>query len=475
MSLVPATPQAMQLLMEGAVAMARIEQAGLRVDVPYLDKAIKDTKVEIANMEESIRNSKEYKAWMRHYGDKMKLNAPHQLGYIIFDVMGHKRNPFMVVRDRETGKVRPSNEVAAFEHLRLPFVNMLFDIKRLKNALVKNLQGIRNETIDGRLHPFFHLHTTESYRPSSSNPNLQNQPVRNEKISQMVRSAIIPSKDCDFIEADYGTQEVRVSYCYNKDSNLLHDILNGDMHRDRAKDLYILTDEEMGPNNQKPGKTIRYVAKNRFVFAEFYGSYYMQCAPDLWDAISLMDLKTTKGISLFYHLKSKGIKKLGACDPECFEPEKNSFEKHVKEVERKMWEESYPTYNEWKKKWWALYQRQGGVNTLTGFKQEGVFRRNQILCDPIQGSAFHCLLWSCIQIQKEFIRYKMKSKVVNQIHDSMLIDCYRKERKQVIEILRRVMVDDVAKHWKWIICPLSVEFEICERNWFQKSPYKETA
>ena len=219
---------------------------------------------------------------------------------------------------------------------------------------------------------------------SSSRVNFQNQPVRNKDISKIVRSCIIPDPGCVLVEVDYSTQEVRVSYCYHRDPSLKYDILHGDMHRDRALDLFCLTPEELGPVSQEPGKTIRYVAKNRFVFAQFYGSTYPECAAHLWDAISLYQLKRADGTSLYDHLADKGIKKLGLCNPE-FTPRRGTYEHHVAEVQRQMWEERYPVYNQWKQDWWNLYERQAGIQTLTGFVLAGDFRRNQILCDPIQG------------------------------------------------------------------------------------------
>lgn len=459
MSLKPATREAFELLMRGSEAMARIEQAGLRIDVDYLDKSIKDVTVRVAEMEQAIRDDKAYKVWEKTFGNSMKLGSRQQLGHVIFDQMGYKRNPFM----------GGSNDVAAFEHLKQPFVRNWQDVERLKKALATNLLGLRKEVIDGYIHAFFDLHTTESYRSSSSRPNLQNQPIRNKDISRIVRTCVIPREDHVFLEPDLETHEVRISYCYNKDPKLKYDILHGDMHYDRAKDLFLLTDEEIGDKTKQPGKNIRFVGKNDYVFAQFYGSYFAQCAPDLWDDIAILDLRTTQGISLYEHLASKGIKKLGACDPDK-EPIKGTFEYHVREIDRKMWESDYIVYNQWKKNWWAEYQQNGGINTKTGFKLEGIFRRNQILCDPIQGSAFHCLLWAIIQIERELRKRKMRSRIVVQIHDSVLIDTHKSEIEDVVKIVSDIVLRKLPKHWPWICIPLGMGFDVCSKNWFDKKP-----
>jgi DNA polymerase-1 len=461
----PATPEAMQLLMEGAQAFARMEQTGIRIDESYLDRAIQETKDSIFQMEEEIRQTREYKLWQKHYGNNMNLRSRPQLGHVMFRLCGHKRNPHM--KDKKT--FRDFNNESAFKHLDLPFTNLHFEIEHLKNALKRNLMGIKNEVVDGRIHPFFDLHTAESYRSSSSNPNFHNMPVRIKNIAQIVRTSVIPDDGCELLEADYGSQEVRVACCYNKDPRLKSYILGGgDMHKDMALKLYLLTKKQLGDtDNDAAAKMIRYAAKNLFVFAQFYGSYYAQCAPMLWEGIARLNLQRSDGMSLYDHLKKKGIESLGACDPDQDVLE-GTYEDVVKRTENWMWGEVFTVYDQWKRDWWALYQRQGGVNTLTGFRMEGVFDRNQILCDPIQGSAFHCLLWSFIRIQREFRRRRMKSKIILQIHDSLLINAWKSEIPDVVEIVRRVAVDEIAREWRWITVPLAVEFDRAENNWFQK-------
>lgn len=474
MGLVPATPEAYELLLKGSIAMSRIERAGVRIDLPYLDKAIIETDKKIAVLEEKLNDAEEMKIWAKHYGNDTNLNSHVQRGRVIFDILGHKRNPFQGNK----------NNKAAFEHLKLPFIKNVEEVQRLKKAKSTYLLNLKRQCVDGFVHPSINLAGggqageggggAESYRSSMNDPNLQNQPIRDKDMARIVRSCVIPRKDHCFIEIDYNTQEVRVSYCYNQDPKLRHDILTGDMHRDRALEIYMLTPEQLGPTDRGNGKMTRYVAKNKFVFAEFYGSDYIQRTPELWDSISIFDLRLSDGVSLYEHLKAKGITKMGACDRE-IEPRPGTFEHHIKAIERRMWEEEYPAYDAWRNDWWNQYLRDGGINTKTGFCQFGVFRRNQIVCDPIQGSAFHCLLWSCIQIQNEIIRRKMRSRIVLQIHDSMLIDAHKSEVDAIVEMAHRIAVKKVAEHYRWINIPLSIEFERADENWFEKAPMKEMA
>ncbi len=463
----PATREAMDLLMRGAQAFARMSHVGIRIDTDYLDRAIAQVKKSVAALMKELKATKEYAAWARHFGPGMKLTAYEQLGTVVFKLMGHPRDPHKT--DPKTG--RPSNKAEAFEHLDLPFTKTFFQIQRLTNALGANkrgLLGIRREVVDGRVHPFFNLHTAESYRSSSSAPNFHNLQVRDKAVSQIVRSCVVPTEGWTLLEADYNVQEVRVSCCYHQDPRLIEYVTTGiDMHKDRALELYMLTEEELGPTDAGPGKDIRYNAKNKYTFPQFYGSTYVNCAPALWDAISKMRLTTAQGVPLRQHLESRGVTHLGRCSYD-FDPEDGSFEKHVAECDRIMWQEVFTVYDQWKRDWWALYQRQGGVNTLTGFRQEGHFRRNQILCDPIQGSAFHCELDTLIHVQEEFRKRRMKARVINQIHDSILTECPKSEVAHAIEVFEEVGVVGIARRWPWLVVPLKLEYEASDTNWFQK-------
>lgn len=464
----PATEEAMWLLMKGSLAMARMEEVGLRVDEKYLAEIIRSSRERYSGLERELRSSPEYRVWTRKFGNKTSLGSPRQLGTVVFDCLGHKRNPLVVDRKDPNRQI---NGLPAFEHLDIPFVSKWFAWKTLEKAISTNLVGLQKEVVDGYVHPFQDLYTAESYRGSCSRPNLHSAPIRNKDISEMVRTAIIPfSVDYVFVESDYSAQEVRVNQCYSGDPKLRDYILGGgDMHRDMSLDLFLLSEEEAGPYKAKsdPGAMPRYVAKNQMVFPQFYGSVYVQCAPHLWDSIGRYNLRRADGVSLYKHLKERGITELGLCDYDQ-EPKEGTFEWVVARAERKMWDETFRVHNQWKKDRWAQYQRDGGVNTLTGFRMYGVFRRNQILADPTQGSAFHCLLWALIWIQNEMLRRKWKSRIVLQTHDSLLSCVHRSEIGDYVALVQEYAVRKVMKHWSWITVPLQVEYEIAEDNWFAK-------
>ena len=232
------------------------------------------------------------------------------------------------------------------------------------------------------------------------------------------------------------------------------------MHRDMAMEIYLLDVDQVT-------KETRFYAKNGFVFPEFYGSFYVQCAPNLWDAIGQAGLKTVDGVPLNEHLEEQGIVELGACDRKQ-SPEVGTFESHVQEVETDFWGRRFRVYTQWKKRWFDRYQREGGFDLLTGFRINGVYKRNDVINYPIQGSAFHCLLWSLIRLQRWLVKRKTRSVIVGQIHDSIVADVHKSELGDFLVEAKRIMTEDIRTVWPWIIVPLTVEAEVSETNWWEK-------
>ena len=319
---------------------------------------------------------------------------------------------------------------------------------------------------------------------SADSPNFQNIPIRNPDTAKLIRPAFISRDNFQIVETDYSGIEVHGAAWYHKDPVMLKYLSNKeedkygnplkDMHRDMARQCYILPKEELYWKKDKADakriKNIRYCGKNMFVFPEFYGDYYIDCAEALWNAISRMNLTTRDGVSLYAHLAEKGVSKLGLCNPDK-EPRKGTFEHHIQSVEHDFWNNRFTVYNKWRKNWYYKYKDRGWFDNLTGFRFNGHFKRNEVINYPVQSVAFHCLLWSLIRLQKLLKKYNMKSLIIGQIHDSIVADVYKKELKNYLELCQQIMVDDLKKHWKWILTPIDIEAEVAPvgGNWYQKT------
>lgn len=465
-------PQAYKLLHEGAIVLAEIEANGMAIDDKYLRRAIKKTTREISKKRRDIQSSKVVKIWKKHFRDRTNLDSHDQLGKILFEVMGYK-NP---TRTKGGGY---STTEEALSSINDPFVQDFLHLMRLKKAKNTYLHGIEREMVkDGiyyLLRPHFNLNLAVSYRSSCDKPNFQNIPVRIEWFRKLVRSAIKARKGRRLVEVDYKGVEVCGAACYCKDPTLIEYIKDKskDMHRDTAMEVFFLKDASPEFWLSKMGKKVRYCAKNMFVFPQFYGSWYLDCAKNLWNAIDRLKLTTEDGTPLSKHLRRQGIRKRGACVVGQ-EPEDDTFEAHVRKIEKRFWRKRFSVYAQWKKDWLALYHKQGWVASKTGFAFQGSMKRNEVINYPVQGASFHFLLWSLIQIQKEIKKRGLKTLLIGQIHDSLLADVPDNELDEFLAICNEVMTVRIRKHWPWINVPLEIDAEVTPIDgcWEEKKSYK---
>jgi hypothetical protein len=250
------------------------------------------------------------------------------------------------------------------------------------------------------------------------------------------------------------------------DEKLIDDTINGDMHKDMAIELYKLKSLD---KKHKGESQLRQGAKNGFVFPQFYGDYYKNNVPILlkWSE----DVELKDGTPINRHLSDVGLVKINKRGTIT---DDSSFYKHVQKVEDKFWNERYKTYTEWKDETWSNYQATGKVPFPTGFTASGVLGRNKALNTAIQGSAFHCLLWSFVEIDRIRRKEKWKTKIIGQIHDAIIFDVYPDELEYVARVVKRVMTEDLLEAWDWIIVPLEIEMDLFEVDgyWFDGRPYE---
>jgi len=473
------TNKAYKLLHDGVITLSGVEANGIKIDTDYLDSAFEMCTAKIQQLTESIHKTPEFKLWKKRYGQKTNMDSGTQLGKILFEVMDYEC-PNLT----STGK--PKTDEPTLEQLDIPFVQDLLGIKKLKKARNTYLQGIRREiTADGFIHPVFNLHLVDTFRSSSDSPNFQNMPIRNAEIAELIRQCFIARMlNRQLVEVDYGGVEIHGAAWYHKDPTMLKYLKDEtkDLHRDMARQCYMLPNREMlDPVDKKDGKRIamiRYVGKNRFVFPEFYGDWHYSCAPAIWAAIDELSLTTRNGASIRKWLKKKGVRSLGSLKKEKGDDGKwhypktkpGTFIHHIKDVEDDFWNRRFKVYGQWKKDWYNAYLKKGSFTTLTGFEIGGILRKNEVINYPVQGVAFHCLLWSLIRISKLLKKYRMKSLIVGQIHDSIVSDVVIKELQDYLEIVHTVMTRDIKKYWPWIITPLEIDAEAAPpgKSWFEK-------
>lgn len=456
MNVHPKTQEAYMLLHNGILALARAEQQGICVDLPYIVKKLKHIERKKLVLESDFKETNFYKEWYVVFGEKININSPKQLSYMLYNVKKLKPKKL-------TPSGQGSTDEDSLKALEISDLKFFEDKSRYKK-ITDVLKGFQREQVDGVIHPFYNLHTVRTFRSSSDSPNWQNIPKRDEEMNNICRSAIYPRKGHQLLESDYGQLEVRISACYNKDPVLVNDILKGDMHRDMAVEIFQM--DSFDENNKAHKKILRQAAKNGFVFPQFYGDYYKNNVESIFEWIKLKEgkfkkgsgVEIDKGITIADHLISKGIKT------------SDDFAEHLKSVENRFWNERFKVYTKWKEKWYSNYLETGYIDLLTGFRCKGVMSRNDVINYPVQGAAFHCLLWSFIQLDKISREEKWDTKLIGQIHDSIILDVHPKELDHVKKTIYQVSCVSLPQTWKWITIPLEIDADICpiDGNWTQK-------
>lgn len=450
--MIPAKPEAFKLMMDGSAAFSDVEENGMKIDVDYLEQAISKTKRDIAELDRRMKETDVFKIWRKVYGSESDLMKDQQLAAILYKHLG-------IPCKSHTATGRPSTDEESFEDVDLPFVKWWVNYRKLNRLLSTDLIGtLKLVDSEGVLRPSFNLHLASTYRSSSSDPNFQNKPNRDQRLAKIIRTAFVPrSGDYVLIEADYGALEFRGAACFWRDPEMIAYASNPslDIHRDMAAECYLLRKDQVT-------KPIRSLAKNKFVFPELYGSYWKNIGRDLWNVISKERLSYTDddgaAVPLYDHLASKGIHDV------------EDFLAHVKRVEEQF-NQRFSHWSSQKDVWWKDYLRNGEFPLMTGFVCRGLYSYNNLMNTPIQGPSFHLMLWSLIQMNRWLKTNKMRSMVIGQIHDSIAIDCHREELQDVLTALKDIMTVRVKKHWDWVITPLEVEVDVAETNWFEKKPW----
>ncbi len=453
---------AYKLFHDGILALQRAEQQGMRVDVEYCEKKKAHLTRKIAYVENKFKESVLAGTWKDMYRDQTNYNSDPQLGRILYEVMKIKPS-----RLTPTGK--GSTDEEALTMLEMPELDYLLQARRLRKVRDTYLDAFVREQVDGVLRPVFNLHTVTTYRSSSSSINFQNVPKRDKEAMNICRRAIKARPGHQILEVDFSGLEVMIAYCYHKDPMMYKYLTDpdSDMHGDMAAQIFLIDDF----NKKNPEhKYLRNAAKNGFVFPQFYGDYYGNNAAGLCKWVKLPHHKWKKGqgvllpggIHISDHMISNGIKSY------------DQFVEHMKQIEDGFWNTRFRVYQKWKNIWLNQYKQKGHFDMHTGFRCSGVIQKNQVINYPVQGAAFHCLLWSFIQIDRISQEENWDSRLIGQIHDAVVLDVHPDELEHVGRTIKRVTCVDLAKAWKWITVPLDVEASLCEvdGSWAVKESWK---
>jgi hypothetical protein len=239
------------------------------------------------------------------------------------------------------------------------------------------------------------------------------------------------------------------------------------MHRDQALEIFMMTMDEWNALDSKIASALRFSAKTNFVFAEFYGDWAGACATSIWK-----ELQEDKYKWLLKHLGTKSVvqpvrDRAGKIVDRITVKIKtlDTFIAHMMEVETKLWDR-FKVHAMWRDSINELYKKQGYIESFMGFREVGYLRRNQICNMPVQGTCFHLLLFATIKMKEWIKSQNLKTKIIGQIHDSIVFMAYIPEIELIKQKAHEFMCELTKQTFSFIgKVPLEVEFEEYPERW----------
>ena len=227
--------------------LARIEQNGVRLDTEALQQTGDDFRARLQTLEEEV---------YALAGHEFTITSPKQVGTVLFEELKISEK----ARKTKTGQYSTSEEVLETLRDKHPIVEKILAhraLKKLLSTYVEALPKLINPRT-GRIHTSFNQAVTATGRLSSSNPNLQNIPVRGED-GREIRKAFVPDEDCTFFSADYSQIELRIMAHLSGDEHMIADFNAGhDIHAATAARIFHKSIEEVTRDERRKAKTANF-------------------------------------------------------------------------------------------------------------------------------------------------------------------------------------------------------------------------
>lgn len=388
-------------------SLYHMEDAGIRVDKEQLKTYGDDLKVKIAKLEQEIYDLA---------GCVFNINSPKQLGEILFETM-------QLPHGKKT-KTGYSTAADVLEKLApdYPIVRMILDYRqltKLNSTYAEGLYGYIGE--DGRIHGTFNQTITATGRISSTEPNLQNIPVRME-LGRAIRKVFVPEEGYAFVDADYSQVELRILAHMSGDERLIHAYQNAqDIHAITASEVFHTPFEEVTPLQRRNAKAVN------------FGIVYGISAFGLSEDLSISRKEALEYINKYFETYP-GVK---------------AFLDHQVELGKI---QGYVT---------SMFDRKRPIPELkSGNFMQRSFGERVAMNSPIQGTAADIMKIAMIAVDRELRDRKMRSRIVLQVHDELLVEAWKDELEEVVQILA-----DKMKHAANLRVSLEVEAHSGD-SWF---------
>ena len=365
--------------------LAYIERNGVRIDTEALKETSRHFTIRMREIEEEI-----YKL----AGMEFNVSSPKQVGEVLFDRLKIVEK----AKKTKTGQYVTSEEVLESLKGKHQIVEKILDYRGLKKLLSTYVDALP-ELINpktGRIHTSFNQTVTATGRLSSSNPNLQNIPVRDDD-GKEIRKAFIPDDGCEFFSADYSQIELRIMAHLSEDDNMIEAFREEqDIHAATAAKIYKINIDEVTREQRSKAKTAN--------FGIIYG-------------ISVF------GLAERLNVDRKEAKELIDGYFENYPKVKAYMDESIRSARDKGYIET-------------IFKRKRYLPDINSRNAvvRGYAERNAINA-PIQGSAADIIKVAMIRIYKRFMDEGIKSKMILQVHDELNFSVLREEKEKVQQIV----------------------------------------
>jgi DNA polymerase-1 len=383
----------LQLVEDIELPMARVladmESTGVRIDTAELHRQGVNLSQRLKEMEQQAYDLA---------GEPFNINSPMQVGEMLFGKL--KLDP--KAKRTKTGGFSTAEDVLEKYKYAHPLVNVILEVRGLKKLLSTYINALPEmvNPVTGKIHTVYNQSMTATGRLSSSNPNLQNIPIRTPD-GREVRRAFIADEGCKILSADYSQIELRLLAALSHDPDLTEAFLQGlDIHRATAAKIYHVPFEEVTDDQRRNAKTAN------------FGTVY--------------------GISAFGLAERLGISRTEA--RELIDGYFRTYP-HIREYINEMVEQA---------------RRDGYVSTIMGRKRflpdinsrnatvRSFAERNAVNA-PLQGSAADIIKIAMIRIHNEMKSRGMRSRMIIQVHDELVFNAVEDELPQLKELVERQM------------------------------------
>jgi len=382
--------------------LAGIEQAGVQIDVPALHELSQTLEGDLKGLETKIYELS---------GQSFNINSPKQLGEILFD----KLNLDPGAKKTRTGQYATGEDILSRLEPKHEIIRNILDyreLQKLKSTYVDALPLLICNK-DGRIHTSFNQAVTATGRLSSTNPNLQNIPIRTER-GREIRKAFVPvDKDHVILSADYSQIELRLMAAFSGDPTMIDAFRNGrDIHASTASKVFRVPLDEVNSEMRRRAKTIN------------FGIIY--------------------GISAFGLSQRLNIPRKEAADIiEAYFQEFPLVKKFMDDAITKAQEKEYAE---------TVLGRRRYLRDINSRNQtdRGFAERNAINA-PLQGTAADIIKLAMIRIHDFLKKEKLRTRMILQVHDELVFDAHRDELTLVQPRIEELMKNAL---------PLAVPMEV---------------